>query len=338
MSALSPSGDSSEVVRLLALLRDAQEERDLLRTELDALQHLSLPSPAPSSFGLSLAAAGSAASSASTSFSNLAALPPSAHLPSGAPSGGGAPPSSHNLRLAEELVMRQKFVELAGESGSIGAEQLLALQRKLGEPLSEAEAREAVATLGDAGSRLSFPAFVAYWWGCHATAPRAYGETGLDAEALAKEREVKRQRYFRRFQLKRRTLAARLDRVSRQETGAPNTLEWRLHFYTDVAGERTEISPWHDIPLMNEDGTLNMVVEIPRWTRRKLEIATQEEFNPIKLDSKNGLVRIIGYGDQLFNYGAFPQTWESPCLKTLDPATGTVTPGDNDPIVSRGVQ
>jgi hypothetical protein len=60
-----------------------------------------------------------------------------------------------------------------------------------------------VATLGDAGARLSFPAFVAYWWGCHAAAPRAYGETGLDAEALAQEREVKRQRYFRRFQLKR---------------------------------------------------------------------------------------------------------------------------------------
>jgi inorganic pyrophosphatase len=57
-----------------------------------------------------------------------------------------------------------------------------------------------------------------------------------------------------------------------------------------------------------------------------------EEFNPIKLDSKNGLVRIIKYGDQLFNYGAFPQTWESPQLWTHDPVTGGRTRGDNDPI------
>ena len=228
--------------------------------------------------------------------------------------------------------MRAAFLELAGEGGAtIGAAQLHALHKKLGEPLSEAEAREAVAALGE-GGRLTFPDFVAYWWGCHSALQRGYSEGGVDGAGLAQEREEKRARYFRRFKLKRRSIAARLDRVFMEETGVPNTLEWRLHFFTDVAGEKTEISPWHDIPLMNEDGTLNMVVEIPRWTRRKLELATMEEFNPIKLDSKNGLVRIIKYGDQLFNYGAFPQTWESPQLWTHDPVTGGRTRGDNDPI------
>ena len=43
---------------------------------------------------------------------------------------------------------------------------------------------------------------------------------------------------------------------------------------------------------------------------------------------KNGVLREYAYGDQLFNYGALPQTWEDP--KVLLPETGT--PGDNDPI------
>ena len=31
--------------------------------------------------------------------------------------------------------------------------------------------------------------------------------------------------------------------------------------------------------------------EIPKWTRPKFEIATGEQFNPIKQDTKNGMVR-----------------------------------------------
>lgn len=50
--------------------------------------------------------------------------------------------------------------------------------------------------------------------------------------------------------------------------------------------------------------------QIPKWTRKKFEIATGEEFNPIKQDTKNGKLREYTYGDMLFNYGAFPQTWE----------------------------
>lgn len=50
--------------------------------------------------------------------------------------------------------------------------------------------------------------------------------------------------------------------------------------------------------------------QIPKWTRKKFEIATGEEFNPIKQDTKNGKLREYNHGDMLFNYGAFPQTWE----------------------------
>jgi inorganic pyrophosphatase len=97
------------------------------------------------------------------------------------------------------------------------------------------------------------------------------------------------------------------------------------------AGEpfgRVEISPWHDVPLQNADGTFNMIVEVPKWSRRKYEMATGELFNPIKIDVKNGKLREYAWGDSLFNYGAFPQTWEDP--KHISPETNCG--GDNDPL------
>lgn len=75
-----------------------------------------------------------------------------------------------------------------------------------------------------------------------------------------------------------------------------------------------------------------MVVEIPRWTNAKMEIATKEKLNPIKQDVKKGQLRYVkncfphkGY---IWNYGALPQTWEDP--KHVDAATNCK--GDNDPI------
>lgn len=72
----------------------------------------------------------------------------------------------------------------------------------------------------------------------------------------------------------------------------------------------------------------NFVCEIPKWTRKKFEIATGEPFNPIKQDTKNGALREYQWGDMLFNYGAFPQTWEDPEHVTEDTGAG----GDNDPL------
>ncbi|KAG9508382.1 Inorganic pyrophosphatase, partial [Fragariocoptes setiger] len=94
------------------------------------------------------------------------------------------------------------------------------------------------------------------------------------------------------------------------------------------------ISPFHDIPLVADAiaGTYNMIVEIPRWTTAKMEIATKEPFNPIKQDIKKGKLRFVqnryarnGY---IWNYGALPQTWENP--QHVD--RNTNAKGDNDPI------
>ena len=89
-----------------------------------------------------------------------------------------------------------------------------------------------------------------------------------------------------------------------------------------------KISPWHDIPHINIDGTVNMICEIPRYTRKKYEIQTKIGFNPIKQDEINGKPREYLYGDMLFNYGAIPQTWENPNIL----CNSTMKYGDNDPL------
>ncbi|KAL7946357.1 inorganic pyrophosphatase [Trichoderma barbatum] len=115
-----------------------------------------------------------------------------------------------------------------------------------------------------------------------------------------------------------------------RKVAAQNTLEHRVYIEKDGV----PVSPFHDIPLFaNQDQTiLNMVVEIPRWTNAKLEISKEELLNPIKQDIKKGKLRYVrncfphkGY---LWNYGAFPQTWEDP--NTVHPETKAK--GDNDPL------
>ncbi|RFU32013.1 hypothetical protein B7463_g4326, partial [Scytalidium lignicola] len=115
-----------------------------------------------------------------------------------------------------------------------------------------------------------------------------------------------------------------------RRVGAPNTLEHRVYIEKDGV----PISPFHDVPLYaNEQQTiLNMIVEIPRWTNGKMEISKEELLNPIKQDVKKGKLRFVrncfphkGY---LWNYGAFPQTWEDP--NVIHPETKAK--GDNDPL------
>ncbi|KAI8912723.1 inorganic pyrophosphatase [Gorgonomyces haynaldii] len=114
--------------------------------------------------------------------------------------------------------------------------------------------------------------------------------------------------------------------------GAPNSLEYRV-FIEDAVSKKV-VSPFHDIPLFaNQERTVfNMVVEIPRWTNAKLEISKDEFLNPIKQDTKKGKLRFVrncfphhGY---IWNYGAFPQTWEDPTHAHPD----TKAKGDNDPV------
>lgn len=118
--------------------------------------------------------------------------------------------------------------------------------------------------------------------------------------------------------------------VERHESGGERgTLEWRMHF--TINGK--VVSPWHDVPLYANDADprnscVHMLTEIPKWSRRKFEIAPMEPASPIKQDSKKGKVREYVWGDMMFNYGALPQTWEDP--DTVDPDTGCK--GDADPI------
>jgi len=102
---------------------------------------------------------------------------------------------------------------------------------------------------------------------------------------------------------------------------------YRLYFQKD--GHL--VSPFHDIELWadKEKGIANMVVEIPKGTRAKLEISKGDGLNPIKQDIKDGKLRYINEKYPYpFNYGAFPQTWENPKLK--DERTQAF--GDNDPL------
>jgi len=112
--------------------------------------------------------------------------------------------------------------------------------------------------------------------------------------------------------------------------GAPNTLEHRVF----IQQNGNIISSFHDIPLFADqnNGIFNMVVEVPRWTNAKMEISKEEPFNPIKQDIKRGKLRFVrncfphhGY---IWNYGAFPQTWEDPSVTH----TETKAKGDNDPL------
>ncbi|XP_018049448.1 PREDICTED: inorganic pyrophosphatase isoform X1 [Atta colombica] len=115
------------------------------------------------------------------------------------------------------------------------------------------------------------------------------------------------------------------------ERGALNGTDYRIFFKND---QGVPISPMHDVPLFaNEDNkTLHMIVEIPRWTNAKMEICLKESLNPIKQDVKKDKLRFVAncfpHHGYIWNYGALPQTWENPDV--LDEATGCK--GDNDPI------
>jgi len=112
--------------------------------------------------------------------------------------------------------------------------------------------------------------------------------------------------------------------------GSANTLDHRVYIEHNVR----VVSAFHDLPLFADanNGIFNMIVEIPRWTNAKMEISKEEPFNPIKQDVKRGKLRYVrncfphhGY---IWNYGAFPQTWEDPTQTHPE----TKAKGDNDPL------
>ncbi|XP_066534428.1 inorganic pyrophosphatase [Hoplias malabaricus] len=118
---------------------------------------------------------------------------------------------------------------------------------------------------------------------------------------------------------------------STEERGNPNTLNYRVYFKNS---DGKYISPFHDIPMYADEDQIifHMVVEVPRWTNAKMEIATKDPLNPIKQDVKKGNLRYVAnvfpHKGYIWNYGAIPQTWEDPGHTDCD--TGCC--GDNDPI------
>lgn len=92
---------------------------------------------------------------------------------------------------------------------------------------------------------------------------------------------------------------------------------------------------FHDVPLElnTKNFTVNMVVEIPRWSNAKFEISKETKLNPIIQDTKKGKLRFVNnifpFKGYMHNYGAIPQTWEDPTTEEFE---GLGLKGDNDPL------
>jgi len=121
--------------------------------------------------------------------------------------------------------------------------------------------------------------------------------------------------------------------VSLSSLGDEGTLTHRVQAACEKSN--VPISFWHDVALFYRNevdncptGALNFVCEIPKYSRKKFEIATDEPQNPIKQDVKKGVLREFKKGDIFFNYGCFPRTWEDPDYIHPDAGVG----GDNDPL------
>ncbi|CEO98100.1 inorganic diphosphatase [Plasmodiophora brassicae] len=229
--------------------------------------------------------------------------------------------SKSTLTIAEIETLKAVFdcFDATG-SGALTIQDISLVHSKLGEPLTDEEAAQAMAILDPARTGMvTFRQFREWWENKHKDFDNA-------------------DNYRQRFKLLRAKLEDSsgfdITKIQTQQVGQPGSRRFRVKFYYKQKNNvLKQISPWHDIPLFNL-GTgqhakiFNFICEIPKWTRAKYEIATGELFNPIKQDVKNGQLRFYKWGDMMFNYGAFPQTWEDPKLVHPD----TQKSGDNDPI------
>ena len=118
-----------------------------------------------------------------------------------------------------------------------------------------------------------------------------------------------------------------LAKYGAEKKGDYPSMEFRIFFNEDGKA----ISPWHGVPLHNADGTCNFICEIPKETKAKMEVATDEELTPIKQDTKKGKLRDYPYNIN-WNYGMLPQTWEDPGHEHPE----MKVMGDNDPVVRIG--
>ena len=68
-------------------------------------------------------------------------------------------------------------------------------------------------------------------------------------------------------------------------------LLYKNNFSKIFLSSLVQVSPWHDIPLHAGDGLFNFIVEIPKESSAKMEVATEEPHTPIKQDTKKGKLR-----------------------------------------------
>merc|ERR1719217_1629842 len=120
-------------------------------------------------------------------------------------------------------------------------------------------------------------------------------------------------------------LAGGVRMVDLEESGDFGTKEYTMTFKD---GDKV-ISPWHDMPLEAGNGMYNMLTEIPKMSKEKMEVDTKAEGNPIKQDEKKGVPRLY-HGPIFWNYGCLPQTWEDPNVKGNEDVGGAF--GDDDPV------
>jgi inorganic pyrophosphatase len=214
------------------------------------------------------------------------------------------------------LEMKSVFKRLCTTSKELlSLDDVAKVHKLLGEPVDQEEQDRMVAFFGEKSKHkavISFEMFMNWWSELH--------DSSADPDQYYSS-----ERYRERFKvLSSRLKDPKIAAIQTITEGEPTSRRFRVYYEMDGA----RLSPWHDVPLKNDDGSYNFICEIPKWTRKKYEIATGEQWNPIKQDVKNGVLREYKWGDMLFNYGAFPQTWEDP--KHISEETGC--PGDNDPI------
>jgi len=215
------------------------------------------------------------------------------------------------------MAMKSVFKRLCTCSKELlSVSDVIKVHSLLGEPVDEEEEKHMTKffkTSDKAQKSITFETFMDWWSNLH--------DSSADPDQYYSS-----ERYRQRFKvLQSRLKDPKIANISTITEGDPSSRRFRV-FFEASGGDR--LSPWHDIPLKNNDASYNFICEIPKWTRKKYEIATGEAMNPIKQDVKNGVLREYKWGDMLFNYGAFPQTWEDP--KHVSEETGC--PGDNDPI------
>ncbi|XP_049850457.1 uncharacterized protein LOC126322619 [Schistocerca gregaria] len=121
-----------------------------------------------------------------------------------------------------------------------------------------------------------------------------------------------------------------------ESVGDPSSIDYRLFVKNrDSASPDSFISFWHDIPFaadhpsLHGDLLLNMVTEIPKGARAKLEMSKSEPYNPIcHTINENKQIHTIKHSPVLYNYGFIPRTWEDPSVASFD----NKYYGDDDPL------